>query len=248
VEGSPAEEAILAAAARLAAGRKQLGVAAMILVTESDRIRVAEAITEAEAKTSGDIVAVIAPASASYMYAPVLWAALAALVVPFPFIFWTWWPIQYIYALQILAFAVLAVLLMYPPLRLALVPKSVKHARAHQRAVEQFVALDLYTDTRRTGVLIFVSTAERFAEILADSEIHKQVGSETWQSIVDDLTDWIAEGEAGQGLVRAIDAVGEQLARHFPPGSNDAHRLANHLIVLPMTQGGLIWNISTHAN
>jgi putative membrane protein len=208
-------------------------MAAMVLVTEADRIRVAGAITAAEARTSGEIVAVIAPASASYMYAPFLWAALAALAVPFPFIFWTWWPIQHIYALQILAFAALALILTYPPLRLALVPMSVKHARAHQRAVEQFVAQDLYTDTRRTGVLIFVSTAERFAEILADAAIHQRVDKQVWQRIVDDLTDHIAQGEASEGFVRAIGAVGEQLARHFPPGSNDRHRLANHLIVLP---------------
>jgi putative membrane protein len=205
----------------------------MVLVTEADRNRVAEAISAAETKTSGEIVAVIAPASASYMYAPFLWAALAALALPFPFIFWTWWPIQHIYALQIVVFVALALMLMYPPLRLALVPKSVKHARAHQRAVEQFVAQDLYTDTRRTGVLIFVSTAERFVEILADAAIHQRVETETWQRIVDDLTDWIAEGEAGEGLVRAIGAVGEQLASHFPPGADDAHGVANHLIVLP---------------
>lgn len=205
----------------------------MVLVTEADRIRVAEAITAAEAKTSGEIVAVIAPASASYLYALFLWAALTALAVPFPFIFWTWWPIQYIYALQILVFVTLGLTLMYPPLRLALVPKSVKHARAHQRAVEQFVAQDLYTDTRRTGVLIFVSTAERFAEVLADDAIHQRVDKEIWQRIVNDLTDRIAQGDAGEGFVRAIGAVGEQLACHFPPGTNDRHGLANHLIVLP---------------
>lgn len=205
----------------------------MVLVSETDRIRVTEAITAAEAKTSGEIVAVIAPASASYMYAPFLWAALAALVVPFPFIFWTWWPIQHIYALQILVFVALAVILTYPPLRLALVPKSVKHARAHQRAVEQFVAQDLYTDTRRTGVLIFVSTAERFAEILAEDAIRQRVDKAVWQRIVDDLTDRIAQGSAGEGFVRAVGAVGEELARHFPPGSHDRHGLANHLIVLP---------------
>jgi putative membrane protein len=205
----------------------------MVLVSEADRKRVAEAIAAAEAKTSGEIVAVIAPASGSYSYVPFLWAALAALAVPFPFIFWTWWPIQQIYALQIVVFAVLALVLLYPPLRLALVPKSVKHARAHQRAVDQFVAQHLYTDTGRTGVLIFVSTAERFAEILADAALNQRVRKGVWQRIVDDLTGQIARGQAGEGFVRAIEAVGEQLARHFPPGSNDPHGLTNHLIVLP---------------
>jgi putative membrane protein len=205
----------------------------MVLVSETDRRRVAEAITAAEAKTSGEIVAVIAAASASYTYAPFLWAALAALAMPFPFIFWTWWPIQHIYALQILVFVVLALILMYPPFRLALVPRSVKHARAHQRAVEQLVAQDLYTDARRTGVLIFVSVAERFVEILADKAIDQRVDKDVWQRIVNDLTGAIARGNAGDGFVRAIGAVGEQLARHFPPAPGDRHGLANHLVVLP---------------
>jgi putative membrane protein len=205
----------------------------MALVSEADRLRVAEAITAAEARTSGEIVAVIAPASGSYMYAPFLWAALAALATPFPFIFWTWWPIQHIYALQILVFVALALILTYPPFRLALVPRSVKHARAHQRAVEQFVAQDLYTDTQRTGVLIFVSAAERYAEVLADAAINARVGPEAWQRIVDALTDAIARGHAGEGFVRAVGAVGDELARHFPPGPSDRHGLANHLIVLP---------------
>jgi len=33
--------------------------------------------------------------------------------------------------------------------------------------------------------------------------------------------------------VRAIGAVGEHLARHFPPGLGQEHMLSNHLIVLP---------------
>jgi putative membrane protein len=205
----------------------------MVLVSEADKARVAEAITAAEARTSGEIVAVVAPSSASYMYVPFLWAALAALAIPFPFIYWTWWPIQHIYALQLLVFVALSLILAYPPLRLALVPSSVKRTRAHQRAVEQFVAQDLYTNAQCTGVLIFVSTAERFAEILADAAVRERVGPDAWQRIVDDLTDEIARGNAANGFVRAVEAVGEQLARHFPPGPDGRHGLANHLVVLP---------------
>jgi putative membrane protein len=72
-----------------------------------------------------------------------------------------------------------------------------------------------------------------FAEILVDSAIHQRVDKQTWQRIVDDLTDWIAKDEPGEGFVRAIGAIGEQLARHLPPSSNDADGRANHLIVLP---------------
>ena len=131
----------------------------------------------------------IAPESSSYLHVPFLWAALVALAVPWPFVFWTWWPIQHIYLVQLAVFAALVVILMHPPLRPALVPRSVKHARAHRRAVEHFLAQNLHTSVGRTGVLIFVSVAERFAEILADAAIHPKVPESAWQTIVDDLTD-----------------------------------------------------------
>ena len=205
----------------------------MTLVAEADQRRIADAITEAERTTSGEIVAMITPESASYLYGPFLWAALAALAVPWPFVFWTWWPIQHIYVLQLAVFAILVVVLMPRPVRLALIPRSVKHARAHRRAVEQFLAQNLHTTVGRTGVLIFVSVGERFAEILADAAIHAKVPQSEWQAIVADLTDQIGKGRPGDGFVRAIAAVGEHLAKHFPPDASNPHALSNHLIVLP---------------
>lgn len=205
----------------------------MDFITEDDRKRVADAIAEAEAGTSGEIVAIIAPASARYLHVPVLWAALIALALPFPFITWTWWPIQHIYALQIAAFAVLALVLLHPRIRMALVPTAVKRRRAHRRAVEQFLAQNLHTAAGHTGVLIFVSVAERFAEVLADANINDRVPEATWQTIVDDLTRDIGRGEPTDGFIRAIGAVGRHLAEHFPPETGGRHGLPNHLIVLP---------------
>jgi putative membrane protein len=205
----------------------------MTLVAEADQRRIAQAITEAERTTSGEIVAVIAPESGSYLHGPFLWAALAALAVPWPFVFWTWWPIQHIYLLQLATFAVLVAVLMPATVRLALVPRSVKHARAHRRAVEQFLVQNLHTTVGRTGVLIFVSVGERFAEILADAAIHAKVPESVWQGIVADLTEHIGKGRPGDGFVRAIAAVGEQLAKHFPPDTHHPQALSNHLIVLP---------------
>jgi putative membrane protein len=205
----------------------------MTLVAEADQKRIADAITEAERATSGEIVAVIAPESSNYLYIPFLWAALVALAVPWPFVFWTWWPIQHIYVLQLAVFALLVVVLMPRTMRLALVPRSVKHARAHRRAVEQFLAQNLHTAVGHTGVLIFVSVGERFAEILADAAIHEKVPEGVWEAIVADLTQHIGKGQPGEGFVRAIAAVGGHLAKHFPPEASHAHTLSNHLIVLP---------------
>lgn len=205
----------------------------MTLVTKDEEARIAKAITDAELATSGEIVAMITAESSTYYYVAYLWAAVIALALPWPFIVWTWWPVHTIYVMQIVAFVALALLFLWSPVRHRLVPGSVKRSRAHRRAVEQFLAQNLHTTAGRTGVLIFVSVAERYAEILADSGIHKLVAASEWQAIVDRLADAIGDGEAGDGFVAAIEAVGQRLAKHFPPGTAGPSSLPNHLIVLP---------------
>jgi putative membrane protein len=206
----------------------------MVLVTKADQQKIADAIADAERMTSGEIIAVITPASGSYVYAAFFWPAIVALIVPLPFILWTWWPIQTIYMIQLLVFALLTMLLLVlRPLRLALVPASLKRQIAHRRALEQFLAQNLHTTPGRTGVMIFVSVAERYAELVADPEIARHVEQASWRAIVDDLTDKIGAGDPVAGFLAAIRAIAAPLAAHFPPDSHAHHGLPNHLIVLP---------------
>lgn len=197
-----------------------------------DRARISAAIVAAESRTAGEIVAVVAPESASYMSVPFMWAGLAALIVPWPLIFFTWWPDHWIYVLQLAVFAAVVLMLLYRPLRFALVPPMMKRERARQRASEQFLVQNLCTTPNRTGVLIYVSMAERFAALIADSGIDAKVEKGTWQRIIDELTKKLADNRPTEGFVGAIEAVGAELARHFPPGTGEPNRLPDHLIVL----------------
>jgi putative membrane protein len=202
----------------------------MLSLEEQDRV--ARVIDDAERKTSGEIVAVVAIESDTYAYVPLLWAGAIAMIVPWPLIFLTWLPVQIVYAVQLLVFLAVALATWTRPLRYVLVPKTVKHARAHRRAVEQFLAQNLHTTTRRTGVLIFVSAAERYAEVIADIQIYEKVAKSRWQGIVDRLLSAMGENRPAEGLVEAVHAAGELLAEHFPPGSADPDELPNHLIIL----------------
>jgi putative membrane protein len=204
----------------------------MNLLSEPDRARISAAISAAERTTSGEIVAVVTQASSSYTYVPFLWGALAALLVPWPLVHFTLMPVQWIYLIQLLVFLLLIVLLWPRHIRLRLVPRSVRNGHAHRRATEQFLAQNLHTTAGRTGVLIFVSVAERHAEILADHGIDARVPAGTWQQIVAVLTGEIAGGRPAEGFVQAIERVGRHLTEHFPPGSQDPNELPNHLIVL----------------
>lgn len=204
----------------------------MSLFTKAEEDRISSAIADAERRTSGEIVAVVADSSETYLYVPFLWAALAALLVPWPLIHFTWMKVQYIYLIQLAVFLVLIALLWPKSVRTSLVPRSVRAAHAKRRATEQFLVQNLHTTKGRTGVLIFVSVAERHAEILADKEIDARVPAGTWQEMVDHLTGEISAGRAADGFVQAIKSAGDHLARHFPPGSHDPNELPDHLIVL----------------
>jgi putative membrane protein len=204
----------------------------MSLFSAEEEKHISEAITAAEKRTSGEILAVVATQSDSYLYVPFLVASLVALLVPWPLIYLTWHPVQYIYAIQLVIFLGILALLIPGTTRLWFVPASIKRMHAHRRAVEQFLVQNLHTTEGRTGVLIFVSLAERYAEIVADKGIHRKVPEGTWQTIVDQLTSDLSKNKPTQGFVAAIAACGSHLAKHFPPGSANANELPNHLIVL----------------
>jgi putative membrane protein len=207
----------------------------MSFVSKEEQQRISAAITEAERHTRGEIVAVITAESASFLSVPVVLAAAVALFVPWPLIYFTWITVQWIYAFQLAVFLLLALVLLPRPVRFRVVPRSLLHSRAHDKAVEQFLARDLNMAVGRTGVLIFVSAAEHYAEIIADAGLHDKVQQSAWQQIIDEMTVDIAADRAGDGLIKAIRRVGELLAKHVPPDATAHHRLPDHLIVLDRT-------------
>lgn len=200
--------------------------------SQSDKERIAKAISEAEAKTSGEIVAVVAARSDDYFYIPVLWAAIVSLFVPWPLLAFTGLAPWRVFLVQLLVFLVVALATRIPALCRLLVPRAVMRGRAHHRAIEQYLAQGMHTGKGRTGVLIFVSIDERYAEIIADADIYARAAKSTWQPILDELVRHIEAGDPAAGFSHAIAASGEVLAEHFPPGESDHDELPNQLIML----------------
>jgi putative membrane protein len=200
--------------------------------TPDEHAVIASAISRAEKHTSGEIVVVVARASSSYGYFALMCVALLALAVPLPLIYLTNWPVEHIYIAQLAVFAAGALLMLWQPLRMAITPTALKRTRAHQRAVEQFLVQNLHTTKGRTGVLIYVSDAERYAEVIADDGIYAKVTPQVWDELIDALTAHIVTGNRTEGFVAAIETCGKILAEHFPPSTVDQDELPNHLIVL----------------
>ena len=185
-------------------------------VSEQDRARIATAIRAAEAKTSGEIVCVLARTSTDATALPVLLAALAALALPWLLVALTGMSVQRILALQVAAFVLLAVVLCLPRVRVALVPRAARRHLAHRAAMEQFAMRGIARKRERTGILIFVSLAERYARIIADEGIAGRVAQSEWQNAVAALIAHMRDGRIADGFIAAIDACGNVLAAHFP--------------------------------
>ena len=186
-------------------------------LSKEDHEAVSAAIGEAEKRTCGQVVCVLAHASSAYAYIPILWASVLALASPLPLIFWTPWSVQKIYLIQLAVFIVVGFLFSLMPLRLLLVPGAVKRARAHRAAIEQFVLRGISRTTNRCGVLIYVSLAEHYARIVADEGIAQKVNNSEWQAAIDALIGHMQDGKIASGFVAAIEQCGAVLAAHAPP-------------------------------
>jgi putative membrane protein len=201
-------------------------------LTDADRARIVDAIRAAELQTNGEIYCVIARASSQYRVVPLAWAALLALIVPLPLIYATDWAAAVIYFLQLLVFLGALLGFSHARVRFKLVPPRTKHDRAHAEAVRQFAAHGLQHTERRTGVLIFVSAAERHAEIIADAGIDQKVQTAVWDEAVEALTSAIKDDRPADGFVAAIERCATVLAEHFPPGAINRDELPNAVVIL----------------
>jgi len=200
------------------------------MISDADKLRIVEAIRVAEEKTSGEIFCVIARACDDYELVPIAWAAVVALAVPLSLVYLTAWPAGIIYLLQLAAFVATAVALSMPMIRFHIVPKSRMRDRAHAEAMRQFLAHGIHLTEQRTGVLIFASVAERYAEIVADSGINDKVSPDAWTGAIAAMISAIRDGRPGDGFVAAVELCGEELAWHFPPGALNPDELPNRVV------------------
>jgi len=113
------------------------------------------------------------------------------------------------------------------PLRVWLVPKMVKHRRAALQARAQFLAQNVHLSSDHTGVLIFVSLAERYVEIIADKGINDKVDPHVWSATLNSFRDAVKAGNMVEGLLKTISDCGVALAQHCPPSPDDVNELPN---------------------
>lgn len=205
-------------------------------LSDHEHERIADAIRSAEAETAGEIYCVVARSSDPYFYPAAFFVSLAMLTlsVAFAFALEFWWvsvrlPV-FMIAVVLAFLSAYALLYFLPGLRMHFVPRRLRYQRAHGNALKQFLARNVHITTARTGVLIFVSLSERYAEVVADSGINAKVPQETWNTIVAELVGHASRDRLADGFIIAIRAVSDLLSEHFPRLGDDGNELDDHLV------------------
>jgi putative membrane protein len=208
----------------------------MAILSGADHSRISAAIRKAEAGTSGEIVCVLAGSSDDYFFPAAFFLTLGAMLASLLVGLWidqTWHTLQFwqFVATQMIAVGSLMLLIWWQPgLRIHFVPRRLRYLRAHRAAVGQFLATNIHATAGRTGVLIFVSMAEHYAEVVADAGINARVPQERWNAIVAHLTAHAAKGEIVAGFEHAVAEAGALLAAEFPRGREDPNELEDRLV------------------
>lgn len=226
----------------------------MVTLTPEERQRIAEAVADAETKTSGEVCCVLSEEASHYREVPLAWAAIAALVLPPLALAFGLRPQSWGDALsgwasgqtvlvgnavilalasyafvQTFLFAAVALVGSVPAVRRAITPAFVKRHRVRNSARHHFAAL-VARLAEGAYVMIYVSRFDRMVEIVVSDGVGKTCDAMVWHNAASALSVGLAQERAGEGFVKAIGLCGAELAKHFPPGTAKENRLPDSLI------------------
>jgi putative membrane protein len=187
-----------------------------------ERRRVEAATAEVRQRTGVEVVVIVTRASDRYALYPLLWASLSAIVTMailgllFPRL-----PLRVAVLWQVIVLFALSLILDWTPLRTRLVPRKTSHSFAHALARREFAAHTMAGDPHRKLILLFVSRAEHYVEVIADLATHQAVAEGAWETIVADFTRAAKKGPLVAALEAAVTSCG---AAAEDPTPSDANR------------------------
>jgi putative membrane protein len=219
------------------------------LFTQEEISTIETAISEAEKKTSAEVVPVVASASGRYDRAEDLFSFLLSLLVLG--CTWVWFQgmtssveawsgtpvfrlnLPVVLAILVVTFFIgIALASRFPLLRLPLITKREMREEVESRARETFQQLRIRKTKDATGILIYVSLYEHMVHVVGDDTINAKLSQGDWKAICDTIIRGFKSGAPEEGMRNGILLCGELLAQHFPVMPGDKNELFNtlHLI------------------
>lgn len=199
-------------------------------LSPAEQARIATAIAELERRSSAELVLVVAQRSAGYTAYSALLAAGIALLAGWTAAFIAPdLPAAHFAILQGLVLIGGGALCFLTPVGVMLVPTKVKQARAAALARLEFANLVHGRTRRKDGVLLFLSLAEHYIEIIADDAIAAVIPQDRWRQMISRFTAKAKGAPIGDCLQDLVQDCGALLAERFPAQPGQANELADRV-------------------
>jgi len=217
--------------------------------TQDERKAITSAVAEAERRTSGEIIPVIATVSGRYDRAEDLFGVVVALLLlALSWIFFqdirpfeTNWSSGLALGLGLISVLVIAawgfivgtiVATYLPILRRPFLTKQEMRQEVERNSAAAFQRFRVHRTRANTGVLIYVSLYERMVQVLGDDAINKRLNQSDWDAVRDLVIKGFRAHRPAEGLSRAILKCGEILSQYFPVPPSDVNQASNELRIL----------------
>ncbi len=202
--------------------------------------RVDTAVTEAESKTSAEIVTILAEKSDTYLHVPYQGGLLGMALVVGVAVLVDWMrfgelPVMhvgYFVSLSIVGFLVGAMLARFDVFERWFAGDEIMRIETRERAHQLFVEHGLFRTSGRSAVLLYVSLFERMVVVLGDEACDQNLGQAFYDRVVDRMLSELQKGQLENAFVAGIQTAGEGLAQAFPKSAGDKNEIEDRLIVL----------------
>jgi uncharacterized membrane protein len=84
------------------------------------------------------------------------------------------------------------------------------------RAQHEFERVGLHRHEAANAALILVAPRARRFAVIGDRALHERVGDAFWGDVVEKSQPYFARGQVFEGILYAVDRVGEAVRSHFP--------------------------------
>ena len=195
-------------------------------LSDPDRAAIERAVAEAEARTSAQIVVVVADRSSSY-FAHRAVAAFAS-AVALSLLVYLLVPVVnagLVLVGQLVMTPLLWLLFGARPLLLPIVPDDTEQDQVAERAKLAFVDHRVFDTQSHAGVLLFVSLLEHRVHVLADTEVPPHIAQRCAQTLLESMR----QGALAAAIEKAIFELGSQLQERFPKAAPDGAGLPDEV-------------------
>ena len=97
-------------------------------------------------------------------------------------------------------------------------------------ANRRFRKLKMDRTPMRNAVMIFMAPLTHKFAVVGDVAVHAKCGDGLWRSVVAAMEPLLKRGDFTEALVIGVTNVGDVLAEHFPPSSDDRNDLSDAVV------------------